>query len=54
MHQDRPLHAVKRDTTRNKTDSAKHKTAKRKKDLKGCSWYERAASSIKAASRKSA
>ena len=52
MRQDRPLHAVKRDTTRDKNDSAKYKTVKRKKELKTSSWYERAASSIKGAPTK--
>jgi predicted DNA binding protein len=49
MRQDRPLRAVKRDATRDKNDTAKYKTVKRKKDLKTSSWYERPASSIKAA-----
>ena len=49
MRQDRPLHAVKRGATRDKNDSAKYKTVKRKKGLKTSSWYESAASSIKAA-----
>ncbi len=49
MRQNKPLHAVKRLATRNKDDSAKRKTVKRKKVFKTNSWYERAASSIKAA-----
>ena len=49
MRQDRPIYVAKRDATRDKNNSAEYKTVKRKKDLKTSSWYERAASSIKAA-----
>ena len=49
MRQDRPLHAAKRGATRNKNDSAKSKSAMRKKDFKTSDWYEKAESSIKAA-----
>lgn len=49
MNQNKPLQAVKRAATRNKNDSAKRKTAKRQKVFKTSSWYEIAASSIKAA-----
>ena len=51
MRQDRPLHAAKRGAKRDKNDSAKYKAVKRKKDLKTSTWYERAASSIKAEPR---
>ena len=49
MRQDRPLRAAKRGAPRDKNDTAKYITVKRKKDLKTSSWYEKAASSIKAA-----
>ena len=49
MRQNKPLDLERRDATRKKSDTAKFKTAKRKKDLRTSSWYETAASSIKAA-----
>jgi hypothetical protein len=49
MRQDKPLRAAERDATRDKNDTAKYKTVKRKMGFKTSSWYERAASSIKAA-----
>jgi hypothetical protein len=49
MSQNKPLHAVKRIATRSKNGSAKRKTIKHQKSFKTSNWYERAASSIKAA-----
>lgn len=49
MDQDKPVQAVRRVGARDKSESTKRKAPKRRKDLKTSSWYQRAASSIKAA-----
>ena len=51
MHQDKPLHVVKRVATCGNNDSTKRKTVRRQKVFKTSSWYEIAALSIQAAPR---
>ncbi len=49
MHQDKPVQPARCVDRGDKDNSAKRKANKRKKEFKTNSWYERAASSIKAA-----
>ncbi len=49
MRQDKPVQAVRRVGTRGNNDSARQKAIKRQKDFRTSTWYEKAASSIKAA-----